>query len=124
MARAEKTDKKQVSERLWLQYKTRIDTVKERQKEERFALVSDREAQLRTIVTFELAKESLVAERQAANDSQHVGQRAEPHPDPTQHFNAAVTTRSPAQVEQAEQIKRQMEEWRKRNPGRDFGREL
>ena len=58
LARSEKTDKKHVSERLWLQYKTRLDAIKERQKEERFALVKDRETHLRTIVTFDLAKGS------------------------------------------------------------------
>ncbi|MGE0626712.1 MAG: hypothetical protein AB7O43_02735 [Hyphomicrobiaceae bacterium] len=39
-------------------------------------------------------------------------------------FNMAVNTRSPAQMARVEQIKQQMEEWRRRNPGRDFGREM
>ncbi|MBN9346427.1 MAG: relaxase/mobilization nuclease domain-containing protein [Devosia sp.] len=122
LARSEKTEKKQISERLWLQYKERIDTVKERQTEERFGLVKDREAQLRTIVTFDLAKEALRADRQPANDSRQVQERSEPHP--AQHFNTAVNIRSPAQLAQVEKIKQQMEEWRRRNQGRDYGREM
>lgn len=124
LARSEKTDKKQISERLWVQYKARIDTVRDRQKEERFALVRDREARLRTIVTFDLAKESLMAERQAANDSPPVPSPVDPQPEPAAAFNTAVTTRSPDQMARVDLIKRQMEEWRRRNTGRDFGREM
>lgn len=124
LARAEKTDKKQVSERLWLKYKTRIDTVRERQKDERFALVRAREAHLRTVVTFELAKESLIAERQPANDRPAGLPPVEAQPEPAAAFNTAVNTRSPTQMARVEQIRQQMEEWRKRNPGRDFGREM
>ena len=122
LARSEKTDKKQVSQRLWQQYKARIDTIKGRQKEERFALVRDRELHLRTIVTFDLAKDSLRADRPPANDSRQVQEQSEPHP--AQHFNTAVNTRSPERMAQVEKIKRQMEEWRKRNQDRDFGREM
>jgi hypothetical protein len=124
LARAEKADKKQISERLWLQYRTRIDTVREQQKEERFAMVREREAHLRTVVTFALAKESLTADRQPANDSPPEQQALEALPAPASAFNTAVNTRSPAQMAQVEKIKQQMEEWRKRNPGRDFGREM
>lgn len=124
LARSEKTDKKQVSERLWLQYRTRIDTVRERQKEDRFALVREREAHLRTVVTFELAKESLLSERRPANDSPAIRQPVEVQPEPATEFNTAVNTRSPTQMKRVEMIKQQMEEWRKRNQGRDFGREM
>jgi hypothetical protein len=124
LARAEKTDKKQVSEQLWLQYRVRIDTVRERQKTERFALVRGREAQLRTVVTFQLAKETLLAQRLPANDSPPVQPPVEMQPEPAAAFNTAVNTRSPGQMAQVEKIKQQMEDWRKRNPGRDFGREM
>lgn len=124
LARAEKTDKKQVSERLWLQYKGRIDTVRERQKGERFALVREREAHLRTVVTFKLAKESLIAERQPANDSPPSLPPVDAQSEPAAAFNTAVNTRSPTQMARVDQIRQQMEEWRKRHPGRDFGREM
>lgn len=124
LARAEKTEKKQVSERLWLNYKARIDTVRERQKEERFALVREREAHLRTVVTFELAKETLIAERQPANDSPAPQPSVEAQPETAAAFNTAVNTRTPTQMARVELIRQQMEEWRKRNPGRDFGREM
>jgi hypothetical protein len=124
LARAEKTEKKQVSERLWLQHKSGVEKMKERQQEQRFALVRDRETRLRTIVTFELARESLIAGREAANANQPAQEKAESAFDPAQHFNTAVNTRSPSQTASIEKIKRQMEEWRKRGPGRDFGREM
>lgn len=111
LARAEKLDRKDVSERHWQRYESAAKKIKERQKQERFALVAGREAQLRTIVTFELAKESLIAEREAAND-------------PVQQFDKAVNTRRPGQMAEVERIKRQMEEWRRRNQGRDLGREM
>lgn len=111
LAREEKTEKKQISDRLWQNYKGGIDKIRERQKLERFAQVSERESQLRTIVTFELAKESLIAERAVAND-------------PVRQFDKAVNTRRPVQTAEVEKIKRQMEEWRKRNLGRDYGREM
>ncbi len=122
LARAEKAEKKQVSERLWEKYKAGIGKIRERQKQERFGLVAEREAQLRTIVTFELARESLIAGREAANANQPAQEKAESAP--AEHFNTAVTTRSPSQTASIEKIKRQMEEWRKRAPGRDFGREM
>lgn len=124
LARAEKTEKKQVSERLWLNYKSRIETVRERQKDERFALVREREAHLRTVVTFDLAKETLIAERQPANDSPASQPSVETQPETAAAFNMAVNTRTPTQMARVELIKQQMEEWRKRNPGRDFGREM
>ncbi len=62
-------------------------------------------------MTFELAKESLIAERAAAND-------------PVRQFDKAVNTRRPGQMAEVERIKRQMEEWRRRNQTRDFGREM
>ena len=111
LARAEKTEKKQASEHLWQNYNAGIDKIRERQKQERFAPVSERETTLRTIVTVEMAKESLVAERQAAKT-------------PVQQFNNAVNTRRPGQMAEVEKIKRQMEERRKRNQDRDFGREM
>ncbi len=124
LARAEKTEKKHVSERLWLAYRTRIDAVRERQKDERFSLVQEREAHLRTVVTFELAKQSLLAERRPANDSPAPVPPADMQPEPSEAFNVAVDTRSPTQMAQVERIRQQMEEWRKRYPGRDFGREM
>lgn len=124
LAREEKTEKKVVSERLWLQHKSGVEKMKERQQQQRFALVRDRETRLRTIVTFELARESLIAGREAANANQPAREKAEPGPDPAQHFNTAVNTRSPSQTASIEKIKRQMEEWRRRNQGRDFGREM
>lgn len=124
LAHEEKTEKKQVSERLWLQHKAGVEKMKERQQQQRFALVRDRETRLRTIVTLDLAKESLIAGREAANANQPAQEKAEPAANPAPRFNTAVNTRTASQTASIEKIKRQMEEWRKRSPGRDLGREM
>lgn len=111
LARSEKTEKKQVSDRLWQNYKAGIEKIRERQKTERFALVSEREATLRSIVTPELAKEKIIAERQMVSS-------------PSQQFGKAVDAHKEGHVREVEKIKRQMEEWRRRNQDRDFGREM
>ena len=39
-------------------------------------------------------------------------------------FGEAARPEQPAALSRSEQIKRDMEEWKKRNEGRDFGREM
>lgn len=123
LASAEKSEKRVATKRLWEQHKFKFEKLKERQSAERKAARADHEAQLRFVVTFDLAKETLLAERRAA-------EAPAPQPEPVQsaalapEFNNSVNTRSPTQMARVEAIKKQMEEWRKRNPGRDFGREM
>lgn len=127
LASAERTEKRGVTKRLWEQHKSRFDILRARQQQERMAVRGEHEAQLRSVVTFDFAKESLLAERQAVRSAQNA---APSSPEcaalapVSETFNTSVNTRSPAQMASVEAIKRQMEEWRKQNPGRDFGREL
>ena len=121
LAGAEKSEKRVVTKRIWEQHKAKFEVMRTRQQQERTSSRSEHEAQLRTIVTFEFAKESLLTERK-------VGKVAEPPirsaPKLAEPFNTSVNTRTPTQMARVEAIKKQMEEWRKRNPGRDFGREM
>ena len=121
LASAEKSDKRVITKRLWEQHKTKFDVMRARQQQERVAARSEHETQLRSIVTFDLAKESLLAERRAAKT---IEPQAEPTQTVAETFNTSVTTRTPTQMARVEAIKKQMEEWRKRNPGRDFGHEM
>lgn len=126
LAGAEKTEKRAVTKLLWEQHKARFDVLRTRQQQERIAARSEHEAQLRSVVTFDFARESLLAERQAARSAQNAPsspERAALAP-VSEIFNTSVNTRSPAQMARVEAIKKQMEEWRKQNPGRDFGREM
>jgi hypothetical protein len=121
LARTEKSEKKLVSERIWDQHKQRFSLLREQQAVTRHAARSEHEAQLRFVVTFDLAKATLQAEREAAKV---VEPQAQNTPQIAETFNESVTTRTPTQMARVEAIKQQMEEWRKRNPGRDFGREM
>jgi hypothetical protein len=77
-------------------------------------------AQLRFVVTFDLAKETLLAERRAERPMEATSLTS----DASQAFNTAVTTRTPGQMARVEAIRRQMEEWRQKKTDRDFGREM
>ncbi|WP_296200918.1 relaxase/mobilization nuclease domain-containing protein [uncultured Hyphomicrobium sp.] len=125
LASAERIDKRVATQRIWEQHRARFETLRARQQEERAVARSEHEAQLRTIVTFDYAKESLLAERLAARSAQRDAPVHQHAAQPlAETFNTTVNTRSPAQMARVEAIKRQMEEWRAQHPGRDFGREL
>ena len=121
LARSEKSEKKVISERIWQQHKHRFDTLRDRQAEERKLARSEHESQLRFVVTFDLARETLLAERKQSR-----ALPAPPQPDvpASEKFNEAVNTRSPVQMSRVAAIKTQMEEWRRQNPGWDFGNEM
>ncbi len=96
LARTEKADLSVYHERIWQQHKVRIGKLKDEQASERTAQREDHFIATRAI-TLELAKASLSAESQATAANQNL---------------------------QADTIKEQMHEWRKRNQDRDFGREM
>lgn len=123
LASTEKSDKRVVSRKLWDQHRAKFDSLRQQQQSERKAARSERESQLRFVVTFDLAKETLLAERQAEKVVEPKREAA-PLAPLAPVFETAVNTRSPTQMARVEAIKKQMEEWRQRNPGRDFGREM
>ena len=145
LARSSKFQTKELTEVIWTRYKAEMTSLRDRQAAER---QSERDAQFdrRKSVSFEMAKASIVAERAAAPRAfvkapeQRPILEAAPRPerfheaqappkaagpiDVQKDFQMAVDPAPPAALSRAEQIKRDMAAWRKRNEGKDFGREM
>jgi hypothetical protein len=134
-----------MTEVIWSRHKAEMTALRDRQAAER---QSERDVQIdrRKSVSFEMAKASIVAERAAAprsfNRIPEPRPAYEPAPRPERFheaqappkgmvpievqkdFQRAVDPAPPAALSRAEQIKRDMAAWRKRNEGKDFGREM
>ncbi len=97
LSRVEKTEAKIYTEKIWTQYRTKVDRLIAEQTSERASLRNEQFGRTRG-VTLEHAKASLAADmpKEAANDPGWL----------------------------ADEIKLRMAEWRARNGGKDFGREL
>jgi hypothetical protein len=102
LARVEKSEAKTLTDQIWTRHKAAFTALRERQTAERKDQSNEQFAKTRG-VSFAHAKATLLAELPPVAPS-----------GPT----------APREIHRAEDIKRQMEEWRKRNPGRDFGREM
>lgn len=145
LARSSKFQTKELTEVIWSRHKAEMTSLRDRQAAER---QSERDAQFdrRKSVSFEMAKASIVAERAAAprafvkapeprslreaaprperfHEAQAPPKRTAPI-DVQKDFQMAVDATPPAALSRAEQIKRDMAAWRKRNEGKDFGREM
>lgn len=127
LARDEKTTAKQLTERIWSIHRERFHTLRDRQANEREAERSHQRLASREI-TLARAKEDLIREidnlpplRPAPRPPKR------DHPAPTQEFNEAAWQPLPdVQLQapsRAEQIRRDMEAWRRNNGHRDLGRE-
>jgi hypothetical protein len=46
------------------------------------------------------------------------------HSEPKKRRDAEQIANFPAKISRADQIRREMEEWRRKNPDKDFGREM
>jgi hypothetical protein len=112
LAQAEKTEKAMMSEPILNRYQARFDELRSQQHAERSA---EREAQYARSqsITFAQAKASLQVQPYVHDTHRGVFKRDQDMPAPSD--------RDPVR---AEEIKRHMEEWRRRNPGSDFGREM
>jgi hypothetical protein len=97
LAQIEKAETRIYTDRIWTLHKAKFDRLKEEQARERQAVRDEHFARTRGI-TLQHAKASLMTEL-------HAG---------------AANANAPS----AEQLKASMAEWRKRNDGRDFGREM
>ncbi|WP_428295702.1 relaxase/mobilization nuclease domain-containing protein [Hyphomicrobium sp.] len=143
LARQSKTDSKELTGAIWQRHKFAMTALRDRQSAER-QHEKDAQALRRKSISFAMAKAALVMERENAPRSYHRApdltperkpmppperfreappKAAEPPPVQTQ-FERAVDPDPPAALTRAELIKRDMEAWRARNQGRDFGREL
>lgn len=125
MARQSKLEARSLTEPLWTVHKRNLDFMKAQQTRERRTLRRERDAAKKTM-SFEAAKQSLAAEQdnaprefRHAEDQAGIAHRFHESSGMSAHVQADEAERS-----RAAQIKRDMEAWRRRNEGRDFGREL
>lgn len=141
MARQQKTETKVLTDVIWQRHRERFDALRVRQSAERQA-ERDQQAQQRRSISFELAKATLAVEREAMPEPMPEPRPIKRGPEPvrlrtlfeeagksepppiSREFDKAAKPQESAVLSRAEQIKRDMEEWRKRNEGRDFGREI
>ena len=123
LARQQKTETKILTDRIWEQHHTKFGTLRDRQAAEREA---ERKAlaELRRSVSFAQAKAVLIQERESAPVPERAIKRDPDHAPLQQKFEKAAAPEQPVKLSRAEQIKRDMEEWRRKNEDKDFGREL
>ncbi|MDP1592341.1 MAG: relaxase/mobilization nuclease domain-containing protein, partial [Prosthecobacter sp.] len=142
LAREAKSENKAMADVAMRRHRAEFDAMRDRQMGER---QSERDAQTasRRSVSFALAKAALIKEHEAARplpEPRPLKRPAEPMPlqqrfreatappapapaPPAEHqFRQAANGNARPALSRAEQIKRDMEEWRRRNQGRDFGR--
>jgi len=136
LARASKSESKAMTDVIWRRHKEDMGSLRDKHSAERQA-ERDGQAVQRKSVSLELAKASLSADRAAAP------RPFQPAPAPTpvveapapakeqttpsveqQFKQASDPSPAPAPPSRADEIKRDMAEWRKRNDDKDFGREL
>lgn len=129
IAREEKTEAKGYRDRIWASHRERFHTLCERQKVERKAERDHQRAETREI-TFAKAKNDLIRDLPPlANELQAGSPRRErSETSPSVEFNSAAWADAPIApddlLSRADRIRRDMEIWRRNNPGRDFGHEL
>jgi hypothetical protein len=123
IARRQKTDTKVLTDRIWEQHRYKFGVLRDRQSAER---ETERQAlaEQRKSVSFAHAKAELMVEREDTPMPERSIKRDPDHAPLRQQFEEAARPEQPAALSRSEQIKRDMEEWKKRNEGRDFGREL
>lgn len=122
LARAQKGEAKKLTDIIMVRHKDKAERLKSKQAAERETQWDQHRAQTSRI-SFAVARESLATEpqREPAGDSPRPFKRAQNASNLGAAFEAA-TRRDGAS--RADEIRREMEEWRKRNKGRDFGREM
>lgn len=147
LARNQKTETKALTDAVWRRHRERFAALRDRQAGERQA-ERDIQTAERKSITFMHAKAALVTERENAPQPTRVPRAikrepqleraassfekaATPLPSQTapwlpEKFQEAARPEPASQVRpsRADEIKRQMDEWRKRNGDRDFGREI
>ncbi len=131
LAQAAKADTAALTGPIWEAHKAQMEALRQRRELER---EQEREAQTkrREAITFKTAKEQLVEERRSlwqrafrrtgSTPSQQTGRQSDQGRSASvkEQFKQATTpTRS-----RADDIKRDMADWRKRNKGKDQGREM
>lgn len=127
LARAEKLQTKQFSDRIWISHRERFHALRDRQAVEREAERGHQKVETKEI-SFARAKESLTRDTEMAPTSPPAfSVRDHPDkPEPVKEFNVAAwdLPQPAAALLRDEQLRRDMEIWRQNNRDRDFGREL
>jgi hypothetical protein len=124
LARSQKSETKVLTDRIWEVHRAKFAALRDRQSAERLA-EREQQAVHRKEISFALAKEILLQEREAtAPPVPERTIRRAPGQEPLQQQFQKVADPDPGKPSRAEQIKRDMQEWKKRNPNRDPDREL
>lgn len=123
LGREEKTLSKQLTERIWGIHRERFHTLRDRQAVERDAERGHQRLETKDI-TFARAKEHLIHEAEHPPAYRPAPKPRREGPEPVQEFNEAAAGPAEMPLSRAEQIRRDMEIWRRHNDSRDFGREL
>ncbi|MBY0560602.1 relaxase/mobilization nuclease domain-containing protein [Hyphomicrobium sp.] len=125
LARQSKLEAKSLTEPLWSVHKQNLDTMKARQTAERRSLRREGWAAAKE-VRYEAAKQSLTAEQNnGPREFQMPGNEARPaHQFHRSSGAQEIQQSDEAEVSRAEQIKRDMQAWRRQQRGHDQGREL
>lgn len=122
LARHQKLETKILTDTIWSNHRFLFAALRDRQAAER-AAEKEQQAAKRNSVSFAHAKAALANEY----DVQPLPQRSikrDAGPVPAQEAFAKAAGPSERQISRVAKIRRDMEEWRKRNPDRDPGREL
>lgn len=125
LAREEKLENKQLSERIWVAHRERFHTLRDRQTTERDTERGHQRTATRDI-TLARAKAHLIHEIENPPSQRPTPQPPKrERPEPVQEFNlAAAPAPSAETLSRSEQVRREMEIWKRLNGNRDFGREL
>jgi hypothetical protein len=119
----QREDAKLHTDALMQSHREQFNDMRERQAAERKEQAGALYERTRT-VTFKSAKESLQAEHDSAPTLERRLNRASERAEATKSFGQAAGTASTPAPNRADQIKRDMVEWRKQNAGKDQGREM
>jgi hypothetical protein len=124
LAREQKTLTKGLTERIWAIHRERFHTLRDRQETERTVERAHQHIATREI-TLTRAKEHLLHEIDNPPPARPMPVKKRERSEPTQEFNAAAQGHAhEISMSRSEEIRRDMEEWRKFNRGHDFGHEL
>lgn len=123
LGRTEKAEARVLTDRIMVSHRERFRNLAARHLAERGAERSHQQIE-RKDITFARAKDHLIHEIENPPPPRYVPRPIRDHAEPTREFNEAASGVGPEQrISRAEQIRREMDLWRRQNPSPDFGRE-
>lgn len=121
LATAEKHDFKRAAEPVWQQHRSEFAILRDRQAYDRQA-EKTRQGAARKDISFAMAKAAILKELEAIPPEPRSLKVVTPLPAPLKDIHPANDI--DIVIARGEQIRRDMEGWRRRHPGRDHGREM